>query len=75
MKHILKQIPEVNLRSDNDERCFTVILEESSNMMSSFWVQLPANATRGSVIGPVADKLLREFLVHNHHCEDTPPDV
>jgi len=61
MKHILKHIPEVNFRSVTTNDAVPVILEESSQYDVVVLGTTAHQTTNGSsVIGPVADKLLRE---------------
>jgi glycosyltransferase involved in cell wall biosynthesis len=60
MKHILKHIPEVNLRSITTDDAVSAILEESGHYNAVvLGATARSTATGGSVIGPVAEKLLR----------------
>jgi glycosyltransferase involved in cell wall biosynthesis len=60
MKHILRQMPEVNLRSITTDDSVRAIFEESQNY-GVVVLGATANQSMGvSSIGPVAEKLLRE---------------
>ena len=60
MKHILRQIPEVNLRSITTEDPAQTIFEESSHY-DMVVLGATASKTMGSAtIGPVAEKMLRD---------------
>lgn len=60
MKHILRQMPEVNLRSITTDDSVRAIFEESKNY-GAIVLGATANQSLGvSTIGPVAEKLLRE---------------
>ncbi len=70
LKHILRHIPEVNLRSITTEDAVRTIFEESH---SYDIVVLGATAGKSSVassVGPVAEKLLREFAGYRDAGED-----
>jgi glycosyltransferase involved in cell wall biosynthesis len=60
LKHILKQIPEVNLRSIVTEDVAKTILEESNHYDIVVLGATAGKSIGRSNIGPVADKLLRE---------------
>jgi len=60
LKHILRQIPEVNLRSIVTDDIAKTILEESNHYDVVVLGATAGKSLSGSSIGPVAEKLLRE---------------
>jgi glucosyl-3-phosphoglycerate synthase len=60
MKHILRQIPEVNLRSVTTSDIAHAILEESKNYDMVILGATASKSMGGPSIGPVAEEMLRE---------------
>jgi glycosyltransferase involved in cell wall biosynthesis len=60
MKHILSHIPEANLRSITTDDAVSIILEESRQYDTVVIGTTAGKTTGGTMIGPVAEKLLNE---------------
>jgi nucleotide-binding universal stress UspA family protein len=60
LKHILRNLPEVNLRSITTEDAVRTIFEESQHYDIVILGATASTSMRGSILGPVAEKLLRE---------------
>lgn len=60
IKHILSQIPEANLRSTTTDDAVSTIIEESRQYDTVVLGATAGKSAGGAMIGPVAEKLLRE---------------
>lgn len=64
MKHILAQFPEVNLRIKTTDDAALAILKEARNYDAVVLGATAGRSTGNTLIGPVAEKLLRESNVN-----------